>query len=111
MVIIHIIIINTVPVPVVNCDVVCSTRSDCEPCVLTPGCSWCSNRATCEGTDIVTIGPACITTALGSCPRPSTFDAGSFVGGMFLVIGLSALALGAFFLVRFYRRRVSYTAV
>jgi hypothetical protein len=97
--------------PLENCDVVCATRTGCEACTLTRGCSWCTNRGTCEGADIVTIGPPCTPAALGTCPRTDTFDAGSFVGGMFLVIGLSAIGLGAFFLVRFYRRRVSYTAV
>jgi len=92
-----------------NCDADCKTMLGCEPCLLRTGCSWCSNRNTCEGKDIVHLGPSC--TEATDCPRPSSFDGPSFIGGMFLVIGLVLLVGGSVLLYRFYRRRVTYTAV
>jgi len=48
---------------------------------------------------------------LSVCPRPSSFDAGSFVGGMALVIGLAVAGLASFFIYKYYMRRSSYSSV
>jgi hypothetical protein len=63
----------------------------------------------CEGLDMIKLQP-CQNFA-NTCPRPATFDVGSFFGGMALVVGMTAAAFGVYFIARYYSRRSAYTPV
>lgn len=86
-----------------SCAGFCSQFSNCGLCNQISGCAWCDDVggycADLEGT--------CSFYAHGCSPTPiikpthcKSFDGGSFVGGMFLVIGLLILGVGG---VLFYR--------
>ena len=94
---------------VADCDANCRLQLGCEQCIFSPGCSWCLDYGRCEGTDMIKLQP-CQTFAV-TCPRPSSFDTGSFFGGMALVVGLAAAGFGVYFIVRYYSRRSAYTTV
>ena len=94
---------------VANCDEFCRTLTDCEPCIFTEGCSWCADKNECEGADIVSLKPC--TMYQHSCPRAASFDAGSFFGGIALVVGLVGVAVLIFFAFRHFKRRSDYSTV
>jgi len=92
-----------------DCDANCRQLTDCEPCMFSKGCQWCLENGRCEGLDMIKLQP-CQNFAI-VCPRPSSFDAGSFIGGMALVVGLAAACFGGYFIFRYYTRRSAYTTV
>ncbi len=112
--------------PVVNCDSYCRQQTSCEPCLFSQGCGWCKSASRCEGLDMVKLQP-CPEPFASECPRPSSFDAGSFFGGMALIVGLAAAGAAVFFIVvsvdvfrvshllifsqRYYSRRSAYSSV
>ncbi len=73
-----------------------------QPCIFSQGCGWCPELSRCEGTDMVKLQP-CKQFAI-YCPRPASFDAGSFFGGAALVVGLGAAAVISFFVIKRFRR-------
>lgn len=85
-----------------SCSQFCGTFTDCDSCSNTKGCGWCDDTSTCA--DISQT--FCFYTH--SCskhdlqPTHCGFNGGSFVGGMFLVIGILILLVGIYF---FYRWR------
>ena len=79
-----------------TCESFCSDQTDCGSCRALRGCGWCSDGS-CVDIDTATCPLAT------QCPKGSSkcgFDAGSFVGGMFLIIGLVLLVVGGYM---FYR--------
>jgi hypothetical protein len=86
-----------------NCPVNCQPYTSCSSCLKTRGCAWCSDSSTCTNID----GSTC--TLAASCTQPVAsdgFSGSSFVGGMFLVIGILCLVLLGFFI---YRWKVNKT--
>jgi len=83
----------------------------CEECKLTRGCMWCKNRNTCEGKDLLKLGPLCDEDFTKTCPSSSSFDGGSFAGGIFTVIGIVLVVGLAVLLYRYCKKRVVYTPV
>jgi len=96
-----------------SCDVYCKTASTCDTCSKRIGCGWCTSAQECV--DAAT--SSCATAH--TCPsggggghvcKTCGFDGGSFVGGMFLVIGLIVLLVGGYLFFKWKTtRRVSYT--
>jgi hypothetical protein len=85
----------------------CSARSNCEACLGIPGdpCVWCNGKC-------VASLKECPTGAQTTCPAPSNFSAGSFFGGMFLMIGLIGLAIvGYVVYMRIRGKRLNYSVV
>jgi len=93
-----------------TCSSVCGFNKDCDSCTRQTGCGWCDTKKVCVGFD--TTDAAC-TLLTHSCPgQGKSFSGASFVGGMFLVIGIGLLIGGGFFAFRFFQKRQSnYTEV
>eukprot|EP01092_Planopodium_desertum_P014783 TRINITY_DN75730_c0_g1_i1.p3 TRINITY_DN75730_c0_g1~~TRINITY_DN75730_c0_g1_i1.p3 ORF type:complete len:289 (+),score=40.47 TRINITY_DN75730_c0_g1_i1:920-1786(+) len=90
-------------------DTVCDGVTTCADCINTESCSWCAEDSSCKGaqTTCLFLSHTC-----EKEPKGKGFSAGSFVGGMFLVIGLGLLAVGGYFGYRYYKKRASnYTEV
>jgi len=91
-----------------SCNSYCGLFTDCHNCGRKKGCGWCEDSNTCVDASSST----CL--LVHSCTSTNQncggFDGGSFVGGMFLVIGIIALSVGGYI---FYRwrvgKRVTYT--
>jgi len=101
------------PEPLATCDVVCHTIKTCEECTFTEGCRYCTDKEECQGLDVAHLDGCMVP---HECPavkfdQGTPFDGGSFVGGMFLVIGLAGLGAIVFFAFRFFQRKTSYTEV
>ena len=107
----------------------CQAQPDCKYCLSSSSCvaaaglcsqpvqtcrDQCAKIFTCEGclkkVDCRWDGGVCGGRPLGmphqySCPRDQAgFDAGSFVGGIFLVLGLALVAAVIYFVVQWYQR-------
>merc|ERR1712000_472 len=95
-----------------NCDEYCKTLTECEPCIFAEGCNWCAKLGRCEGADVNHLQP-CGGLYAHTCPGVggSSFDAGSFFGGMALVLGLAGGAALGIFGYKYYRRRSAYSVV
>jgi len=95
-----------------SCSSYCEKFKDCDVCNVKSGCGWCTHTSTC----VNLAQTECAINHL--CPAPSTpsksskkkgFDAGSFVGGMFLVIGLVGIGVIGFFVYKWkFSQRASY---
>eukprot|EP01091_Cochliopodium_minus_P021142 TRINITY_DN955_c0_g1_i1.p1 TRINITY_DN955_c0_g1~~TRINITY_DN955_c0_g1_i1.p1 ORF type:complete len:304 (-),score=55.66 TRINITY_DN955_c0_g1_i1:65-931(-) len=84
---------------VATCTSICNTLTDCGYCTRASGCGWCEATASCYGGDAK--DTTCLLTH--TCKNMgSSFRAGSFVGGMFLSIGLGLVG-GVIYFV--YTRR------
>jgi len=87
-----------------SCEFSCSRAAhSCEVCAKVAGCGWCPAHQTCM--DINTLRSVCAVTTqcpVAPVPCPKKFDGGSFVGGMFLSIGIGILGLAGFV---FYRKK------
>jgi hypothetical protein len=82
-----------------NCPVDCQPYTSCSTCLKVQGCAWCSDSSTCANIAESTcpLAPSC------SSPSPvasNSFSGSSFVGGMFLVIGILCLVLLGFIIYR-----------
>lgn len=85
-----------------TCQKYCESNSDCVSCSGSRGCAWCDDLNSCEDIEVAS---CMFTHTCGSTPIKGgghKFSGGSFVGGMFFVIGLLALAVGGYM---FYRWR------
>jgi len=85
-----------------TCEQYCQTFSNCDGCTNTVGCAWCENSNKCTSIESNTL---CLLSH--SCPEKPfkcPFNAGSFVGGMFLVVGIGAV-VGVVFAYYRYRGR------
>ena len=82
--------------PYATCQSECAEVKTCEGCQVLQDCTWTKDQG-CQGLLRYALKSL-------SCPGPGGFDGGSFVGGMFFVIGLGALAAGIYFVVQWYRR-------
>lgn len=95
-----------------TCDNYCALQSSsCTACLSTPGCGWCDDSSTCVSSDTATcfLSHTCASQTV-VVSKKGGFNAASFVGGMFLVIGILALALVAFFIYRWkVNQRANYT--
>jgi len=109
-----------------SCAAFCAQQTTCTTCSNTRGCAWCAdtnvcadiNTATCFMTHTCTIPPPPpppSTTGTTGSPTPSPsphckFDGGAFVGGMFFVVGLIIIGVGAYVFYRWRTgRRTNYT--
>jgi len=96
-----------------SCDTYCNTATTCDTCGKRIGCGWCTSAQTCV--DAATSSCATAHTCPsggggGAVCKTCGFDGGSFVGGMFLVIGLIVLLVGGYLFFKWKTtRRVSYT--
>jgi len=85
-----------------SCSQFCGTFTDCDSCSNTKGCGWCDDTSVCADVSQT----FCFYTH--SCSKKELtvphcgFNGGSFVGGMFLVIGILLLLIAIYF---FYRWR------
>eukprot|EP00698_Gefionella_okellyi_P013978 TRINITY_DN3860_c0_g1_i2.p2 TRINITY_DN3860_c0_g1~~TRINITY_DN3860_c0_g1_i2.p2 ORF type:complete len:137 (-),score=4.60 TRINITY_DN3860_c0_g1_i2:28-438(-) len=75
------------------CVTACEINSDCLSCLSTTSCGWGPLDNTCKPSN----GGGCVleTDAKSCVPKPA-FDGTSFVGGMFLVIGMVLAGLGIY---------------
>jgi len=84
-----------------SCPNYCHAFETCGTCNSKPGCGWCATGH-CLDVDSETCGSlyvhACDPEPI--IPTHCGFDAGAFVGGMFLVIGLIVLGVLAFIVYR-----------
>jgi len=92
-----------------NCT--CALYQDCNSCNTQESCGWCEKgtyKNTCVG-----IGSSCMLTHSGECPVAThrAFDAPSFVGGMFLVIGIVIIGAGVYYGYRYFSRGQGYETV
>jgi len=85
---------------VYGCSSVCAKISNCGNCAGTRGCGWCDDRKMCVGADQQFSN--CFLSH--SCPELSGFRAGSFIGGMFLVIGLGVVGFGILYAYRYFQK-------
>jgi len=91
-----------------GCDGYCMKYTGCDACNAIKGCGWCDDLGECHTiqTTQCLFAHDC---SPGACPACG-FDAGSFVGGMFLPIGVVLLVYAGY---RFYTWKVgsknSYT--
>jgi len=91
-----------------SCNAYCGLSQDCRSCARKKGCGWCEESSACvdASSSACLLAHSCFTPSGSSCG----FDGGSFVGGMFLVIGIIVISGGGYL---FYRWRVgskvSYT--
>lgn len=86
-----------------TCSSVCQLNGDCDSCTRQAGCGWCESKKSCVGFD--TTDSAC-SMLTHSCPNQiKSFSGASFVGGMFLVIGIGLLIGAGFFAFRFFQKR------
>jgi len=93
-----------------NCVAFCNQFSSCTECNKVRGCGWCDDTNVCG--DVSTTN--CFYSHTCNAPPPPTptpsptpapkcgFNGGAFVGGMFFVIGVAVLIVGAYL---FYRWR------
>jgi len=86
-----------------NCDSYCAFFYDCNTCNVIPGCNWCDDINTCVDSD----ASNCHVASGCGFGNYCAFDGGAFVGGMFLGIGLVAIAIGGFL---FYRWKMGNKA-
>lgn len=92
-----------------SCEAYCNTFTSCETCSTRKGCGWCEDKKSCVESDTT---PCFLSHSCGGSPvqKSKGFSAGSFVGGMFLVIGILALALVGYFVYRWkVNKRPAYT--
>jgi len=89
-------------IPSNQCDQYCGYFSSCADCNVIPGCNWCDDVGGCVDSD-TSVCKADFDCQGATCG----FDGGAFVGGMFLGIGLVAIAIGGFL---FYRWRMGKKA-
>jgi len=87
-----------------SCAGYCAQFTNCGLCNQISGCSWCDDNAG----YCADLEGSCTFYAHGCAPTPivkpthcKSFDGGSFVGGMFLVIGLLILAVGGYMFYRY----------
>jgi len=95
-----------------TCDQDCQRWTSCSQCTRQTDCGWCNAKQICAGFD--STDPVCGYGSLVQfCPdQTPSFSATSFVGGMFLVIGLGLVAFAFFFAYRYYKKRqTNYTEV
>lgn len=95
--------VNTQCLTTLSCSNYCNTYTTCDDCSGARGCGWCDDTQVCA--DISTT--MCFYThscAPDPTPIPPNkkcgFNGGSFVGGMFLVIGVLVLLVGAYLFLR-----------
>ena len=87
---------------VAQCTSVCNTLTDCGYCSRASGCGWCEATASCYGGD--SKDTSCLLTH--TCKYNSGgFRASSFVGGMFLMIGLGLVGFVVFMVYRNYNSK------
>jgi hypothetical protein len=93
-----------------TCSSICAKLNGCDPCTRQAGCAWCEKKQKCVGFDSK---DASCTLLSHSCPNQRAgFSGASFVGGMFLVIGIGLLVGAGFFAFRYFQKRQSnYTEV
>jgi len=92
-----------------SCKATCNSYMNCAPCVNDENCGWCTTDAKCYP---LTQGPTgCTPLAHGCNFQQAGFDAGSFVGGMFLVIGIVVIGGLVFFLYRRRQAHLNYTQI
>ena len=79
-----------------TCASQCAKANTCEGCRQLEDCMW-DNKCVARGSNPF---------QSHQCPPPSSrgFDGGSFVGGIFLVLGLAALAVAGYFAYGWYQR-------
>lgn len=77
-------------------------KQSCEACSAQEGCGWCDGGK--GGCVDLSLNPSCpvVHTCL-TCPSSHGFNAGSFVGGLFLMLGIVVLLAGSYFLITNYR--------
>jgi len=92
-------------------DCPCSENDDCESCKKDYGCTWCDDTRKCE--DPEHRNATCLSPQFCpfNVPKKSGFNAGSFVGGIFLGAGLLAIAIGGVFFWMKKKQQVSYQAM
>jgi len=83
-----------------SCMSYCQSVQSCETCNQVKGCGWCGDSSTCISVDDASC--AFVHSCIVPPPvvLPQQFDAGAFVGGMFLIIGILILAVGGYFFSR-----------
>jgi len=96
-----------------TCPISCLSYRSCESCVGNTACGWCPANGNCYDPNDSFKPLACnaLQHICTTCSPKTGFDAGSFVGGMFLIIGLVIIG-GIGFL--YYKRRqahLNYTQV
>lgn len=89
-----------------SCEFSCSRAGkSCDVCTKVDGCGWCAKTDTCMdiNTNIGTcdVSIQCAGGGPAPCPKKK-FDSGSFVGGMFLSIGVGLIFIAIFV---FYKKR------
>jgi len=79
---------------VVDCPEECLIRLNCDACMnvnSTQKCAWCSDA---QGNKCIdTRVQSCLKPVSSKCPHVSSFDGGSFVGGIFFMLGLLLLGV------------------
>jgi len=93
-----------------SCSYYCALFDNCDTCNAKGGCGWCAGSKSC-----VNLGESTCLIA-HTCPihtkkeKKAGFDGGSFVGGMFLVIGLVGLGVVGYLIYRWkFSQRANYT--
>eukprot|EP01119_Soliformovum_irregulare_P005559 TRINITY_DN17301_c0_g1_i1.p1 TRINITY_DN17301_c0_g1~~TRINITY_DN17301_c0_g1_i1.p1 ORF type:complete len:406 (-),score=12.90 TRINITY_DN17301_c0_g1_i1:8-1159(-) len=94
-----------------SCPSYCQGYSDCGSCNGVLGCAWCGSSNQCIDKDKTT---DCLLTltcdAIPIDPTCPSFSGKSFVGGMFLIIGLMVVGVAAFAFYRWYTgKKILYT--
>jgi len=95
-----------------SCAGYCAQFSTCSDCSGTKGCAWCEDSSKCADASSANclIAHTCTSTPLNPPSPTCGFDAGSFVGGMFLIIGLIVIAVGAYVFYRWRTgKKIAYT--
>ena len=89
-----------------TCPWLCPAEADCVTCNSVAGCTWCDGETCVPINEAHAVCSEVSLSCLIPTPTPAGekkgFSAGSFVGGMFLMLGLAGLLAGGF---AFYRRR------
>jgi len=88
----------------ITCDAACKLLTSCQSCTVQAGCGWCPSKGICVGLD--STDNVCKNNVVYACPNQiPSFSGASFVGGMFLVIGLGIVGAIFFFGYRYYKKR------
>jgi len=94
-----------------NCP--CTAWTDCDTCNGAEGCGWCDGKNASQNcVDIQSTTCQLAHTCHEPCSSSHHFNAGSFVGGMFVMLGAIVLIAGAYFLYSHWvSRRTEYQQV